>query len=335
MGGSALKHVETKRLTTKEFEEIKKELIPKLIIEFKTEIYPLKYYFDKQDHGDLDLLVKIPCNQQKLIKQILYNIYECNEVYYNDYCYSFDYKGFQVDLILIDDKYFEVAKIFYDFNDLGILVGKIANHFGLKFGEYGLKFVLYSRDRTQKLRRIHLTSNIEKVFYILGLDYERYKWGFKNLEELFNYIAYSKYFYKYLGTLEYLSSDQRHRDKKRKNIKLFETWLKDKNDIPEFNEKFNFDQTIELINKEFPEINLNAIIKKEYEKLDIGKQVIEKFNGYIIMNRFPSLRGEALGKAINKFKYSLDKNYNDFILNNSLEDIITRFEEVNNVNFEL
>ena len=329
MGGSALKNIETKRLDTKEFEELKNELISKLEYEFMTNLYPLKYYYEKQDHGDLDILIKIPFINDNRIESILYDKFLCNEVVHNGGCYSFDYKEFQIDLILTEEKYWEIAKIFYDFNDWGIFAGRIANSIGLKFGYEGLKYVLYSEDKSEKLKKIHLTSNIKKIFYILGLDYEKYLKGFKNLDEMFTYFAYSKRFYKKLGTLGFLNSDQRHRDKKRKNIKAFEKWLENKNDIPDNNEKYSFEKTIDLIDKEFPEIKIKTIVEKEYKKLEIKKKISEKFNGTIVMKIFPNLSGEALGKSLNKFKYILDNDYSNFILNNDLETILNKFKEIN------
>ncbi len=58
-GGKALKETKTERKTTEQFYDIQSRLLPKLGF-LGTELYILKFYHTKPDHGDLDVLVKIP-----------------------------------------------------------------------------------------------------------------------------------------------------------------------------------------------------------------------------------------------------------------------------------
>jgi len=81
MGGKALKHTYTRRYERAEFEEIKKEIYPKLNKYFSQVAVPL-YYRNKESFGDIDFVVgiqedfkfnikevmKINCNFDKIVK---------------------------------------------------------------------------------------------------------------------------------------------------------------------------------------------------------------------------------------------------------------------------
>lgn len=329
MGGNALKKVKTRRYTTSELEQVKKVLIPKLQQLLQTQIYAVKSYYGKPDHGDLDLLLQTPFRNVNLLT-FLKDEMGALEVFPNGNVYSFNYDDLQVDLILIKKEHWETAKPFYDYNDLGNLIGKLANFLGLKFGPEGLKYSLYDETRIHKLETVFLSSDLKRIFKVLDLDYKRYLLGFNKLEDIFEFISQSKWFNKTPATLAALNSDQRHRDKKRKNILAFQEWVEKKNEV-EFKPKFTRDETLDFIHKNFPEIGIYRVVEK-YERDFKKKQFIaEKFNGRVIQSYFPSLVGKPLGDAIIKFKQYLDEEYNTYILNTDIETIMDEFKKINNL----
>ena len=66
---------------------------------------------------------------------------------------------------------------------------------------------------------------------------------------------------------------------------------------------------------------------REFEKNEKENKIIKKkFNATMIMDKYPELRGEKLGNALNLFK----RNYEDFrsfILNNTTKDILKAFDD--------
>ena len=71
-------------------------------------------------------------------------------------------------------------------------------------------------------------------------------------------------------------------------------------------------------------------IRKHKKREKEDKIIASKFNGRIIMDKYPELRGPALGKAINDFKNSFD-DFRKFALENSSEKIMKKFDNfINN-----
>ena len=57
-----------------------------------------------------------------------------------------------------------------------------------------------------------------------------------------------------------------------------------------------------------------------------NKIISKKFNAGMIMDKYPELRGEKLGKALSGFKSKYD-NFRTFVLDNSTEQILNDFDE--------
>jgi hypothetical protein len=61
-------------------------------------------------------------------------------------------------------------------------------------------------------------------------------------------------------------------------------------------------------------------------KEEENKIIKKKFNANMIMDKYPDLRAEKLGKALSLFKQNYD-NFRDFILNSTTKDILKDFDE--------
>lgn len=173
-----------------------------------------------------------------------------------------------------------------------------------------------------KSKTIFLTKDSTQVFEFLGLDFAQWKKGFKNKEEMFDYVISSHLFDYASFQWENQNAINKDRNKRRPNYIKFLKYIKPLSDR---NIKWATDHTkyLKILSFYFNTDLIKARTEFEQEvKLD--KQVSEKFNGKIIMDNFPNLKGKELGYVIDKFKKSKD-DYNTYILNNVHEDIIKEF----------
>ena len=120
MGGNALKSTYTRRYSNDEFVQLYWELKPKLEKAFDTDVDLVISYADKEDHGDMDILVLNDGNMPKpeVIKKILTEQFGANEIHRNSTIYSFDYKELQIDLLFTPTRNWETSKVFFAYNDL-------------------------------------------------------------------------------------------------------------------------------------------------------------------------------------------------------------------------
>ena len=83
---------------------------------------------------------------------------------------------------------------------------------------------------------------------------------------------------------------------------------------------------IGLICKDLPDFkNIENKIKQHKLKEKEDKIISNKFNGRLIMDKYPHLKGPLLGKVINDFKNSFD-DFRTFALNNSSDKIFNEFD---------
>jgi hypothetical protein len=78
------------------------------------------------------------------------------------------------------------------------------------------------------------------------------------------------------------------------------------------------------------EINNQEEIKeklKEFKKREEDNKIINsKFNGRMVMDKYPELKGKSLGDALTKFKSSFD-DFNEYVFNNPSDKIMKRFDD--------
>ena len=200
-------------------------------------------------------------------------------------------------------------------------------NYKMRYGQEGLFLDLYHKD--DKLGRVILSKDYNKIFNFLGLSYEKYLEGFDELENIFEYISESKFFNPKAFQFDKLNKTNRDRNLKRKSYMLFLEWIS-KN-------AFNYENHIDLkkydfnyINEYFQEAKLDLEIKRlEYEYYK-AKYINGKFNGGDVMRKY-GLQGKELGNAMTGFKNIIgnifdDETYEDYIINNTVEKIYSDFE---------
>ena len=313
MGGKALNKygVFTERKNTEEFLRIGYELQERLGFDLGVRTAIVTCYRTKANHGDLDLLVKMeePRNpfgfswKDYIEKRLKPQAINCNGG-----VFSFDYQGFQVDIIPIPEAKWETALIYFSYDPLGNIMGKTYHKFGLSYGWEGL-FYKYRNEHGTNSANILLTNNARRMFDFGGYDYDRYLKGFDTLEEIFRFAIESKYFDAEMFQMENLKSLDKKRNRKRGSYHLFLNYIKDNG----INTKFIFeedkDKYIETIDRCFPEAMLEHELVMLRRKDLRDFYLAERFNGEIVMKWLPELKGKELGQAIGKFKDYLGDTY--------------------------
>lgn len=332
MGGHALKTVSLVRKTTDEYNKIQSIIVPILKERLDTSIEIVKCYHTKTSHGDMDVLIKIDNkfhNKNINLIDFIKNTFNPNEIYNNNGVISFDYEKFQIDFIPIKESNWDFAVKWFAYDPLSNITGKIAHKKGLKFGWNGLVFPF--RNFNGRLSTdILISMDHRKSLEFLGFDYNRYLMGFDTLQDIFDYIVTSKYFDSSIFQMENLNQIDRKRNRKRQTYQQFIEFMSKNKLNTEYKFKRKEDYIFE-IDKYFPEANLINKLQELQKKDEQNKEMNSKFNGKLVMNVYPDLKGSELGNMITNFMKSFE-DYRSFVLTNSSNDIIEEFKKFYELN---
>ena len=332
MGGKLFEAEGAVRITTQEYKEKYVPALTALLSALQIRFDFIQFYENKADQGNINILVNQstiqPTNVANAIVDLNPNRKEVvmkflrekgYKVKTNSNIISFLYDDrLQVDLVFTKSSLYNYSLNYYSFNDLGGLIGRLTRGLNLKHGSNGLSYVLYNENKTKKLGDFLLTADHDRTLEIMGLSIERFKQGFKTLEEIFEYVTSSKYFGLSAFVIENMTCKDRHRDQKRNTfIKFDEYCLANADKLPTTSSNLPEDKLAFLYTL-FPELEdkVNAALKVEEESVLIA----EKFNGHILMDMFPDLKAnpKLLGKFISKFKEQYSR---DYLLAATAEDI--------------
>jgi hypothetical protein len=200
----------------------------------------------------------------------------------NGNVFSFNYHELQVDFIVTDPKYYQSSIDYFSYNDLGNLVGRMAHKLGIKVGHRGLELVV--REPVDYgghiLAEIELSKNYDDALRILGLDVAQFHKGFDEIEDIFKYVASSKYFDPEIYLLDNRAHYSRVRDRKRKTYHAFLEWCKETK----------------------PKANYNFPDKTEHG----GYSIREPYYTDIILKRWPDVR-QKVDSVIEQYQF--DRNF--------------------------
>lgn len=277
MGGNALKNTFTRRYDKDEYFTLSTS-VRNLFWGFypvsKLAIIPA--FREKESFGDMDILYTTQ-NDKPLGVENLAEVFKSNEVVRNTSVISLDHKELQIDLIWMEDEFFNYAYNYYSWNDTGNLVGKLAHQLGLKHGHKGL--VLPLRDGNNNFADVIISLDHDKTLQFLGLDFDKFNSGFDNLTDIFNFISASQYYNPENYKLENLNSIAKIRDRKRETYKKF----------LEFGESWNGVSAPKIVDKSkclkmifdfFPEAYPSY--KEAIQKLAMQQLAKTKFNGDMV-----------------------------------------------------
>ena len=214
MGGNALTQTTTRRYAAAEYYRAYTGLEPRIAsIVCAARVALIPAYREKESFGDMDILYSGDC----LSTEAVAAEFAPNQIVKNGDVISFDYNQLQVDLI--NTKTFDYSLAYFSYNDLGSLVGKLTRQLGLKHGHTGLRLPV--RYGTRFLSEILVTTCHDDTLEFLGLDPAVFHRGFDTLNDIFNFVASSKYFNPAAYALENVSAAGRSRAKTRHTYQEF------------------------------------------------------------------------------------------------------------------
>jgi hypothetical protein len=310
MGGNALKKYETRRYSKSEYLLLENRIRTDFVHLFGREPIFIPYYHNKVDFGDMDILfpsTQIPNNW----KEKLINYYRLTDDMHvnvsNSGVFSFAVDRFQVDLIFSGtEKDSEMAKNYFAFNDLGNLIGRIYHKLGVKYGHRGLHLIIRLDESQHVLDEILLSQDMKEILSIIGLSYDEYLEGFDDLEDIFRFVAKSKFFDPDIYLLHNRNHKAVIRDKKRATYNGFLEWIRREKPPVQFSfeEKterggYNIREPFysEIIVPMFPWIEDR--VSKMITRYQLTQEVRKYYNGCII-GAVTGLSGKELGFFIQK-----------------------------------
>ena len=295
------------------YHEIVTTLQTTLCPEYYLYVEPPRCFKDKTSFGDVDLLVS---SKTKDID--FFQVFQSETVKNNGSVISFDFRGYQIDLIKISQENIEFSHFFYDYGDMGMIFGMFMRNLKMKFAVTALTLKL-------ETYKIVLSQDIADVLRFLDMDIEIWRKGFDYQNSLFQFITTSKYFRKsfFARNAEVMMQDENRKNPGHSTFEQPVIWRHENR--ARFDERPMFRGFIEYVNS-MPEQHLDLseqsdIIsealdffhkRSEYEQIErhlaLTRRVKQKFNGIIAM-KICGLQGKALGCVISgfRFKYPLDR----------------------------
>ena len=266
-------------------------------LQTKEKFCVIESYHDKQDFGDIDFLSTI---DRQIFEKLVEKTENINIVAKAEqFSYAIEFKLASDELVFVQVDYiksnledFDFSKNFFAFNDLGNLIGRIAAQAGFSFGFDGLKRKIYVDNRGDIINDLYsneisvtslvenarlfknelnrailktsiiVTKDFDNALKFLGFDVERFKQGFNNMNEVFEFVVSSTFFNKDAFLFENRNHKARARDKKRSNYLAALEYFKNKKDRKK-------QLSLSHMEKEFPNF------KTEYR--DLEKQIKSDF----------------------------------------------------------
>lgn len=313
MGGKALKNIETRRLNADEYHALVPVVLDKIaaVVGRDRPLAVIQAYSAKPDFGDMDVLVAsddIPTDYKDRIAEA----FASRDVYRNGNVTSLEFQSFQIDVIAIKAESFDFALSYFNWNDLGNLVGRVAHKMGCKYAFEGLYVPL--RDGDHMFAEVSVTRDVGKALAFLGYDPVRFQAGFDTMEDIFRYTASTPYFDPAIYLLENRNATSRVRDAKRPTYNAFLKWLEDPAGLASFHaEKFKAQdwyqfpseksQWLGALRAEFPDFGdrMDAALAKK-ARYELARTI---FNGERV-SELTGLKGKDLGELMRGLREAHD-----------------------------
>lgn len=316
MGGNVFKDTHTvRRLEKTEYWQYCEQVLKLILVTTgPISLHITQAIQAKEDFGDMDVIVK-GRSKRSLIEDMLkekgYPFQKNGDVT------SFLYIDFQIDLIFTNEEHYNYSCNYFDWNDLGNLVGRMSKQLGFKHGHDGLYYVLRNDDRI--IKEFLLSTDYLDIINILGLDKFKFKRGFVKYEDLFDFVISSPYFNSDSFKLENLNNINRVRDRKRKTYNMFLKYIAKKGIEGKGTRKLTYEEKEAFVLDKFPGIRTELFALKAKIALDL--KIKERINGRIIMSIFPGIEGKTVGSYIDTIKEKRPELYSEAILTMSEEEI--------------
>jgi hypothetical protein len=299
MGGKALKNCETKRYPAHLYYPLEAEVLARLRRDFpERRVETIRSYRAKTDFGDMDVLLESDGLAVDVI-DYLREAFDSQEVVQNSNVYSFEFQGFQVDLILTPTLIYQTSANYFAWNDLGNLLGRVAHSTGMSLGHDGLRFSF--RDGDYLFDQRVITKDWEVALTALGYNYERWSAGFDTLDDLFRFAASSAFFNRDIYLLHNRNYRSRTRDAKRKTYMKFLRWLElqPEDFMPAYPRLEHKNEWLPYLFTRLPGFEQYYVSTKA--ALEAQQAFKARFNGERVM-ALTSLREKALGRLMERLR---------------------------------
>lgn len=344
MGGNAL-NANTERASPQHYLNVLAQVERRLTSEWPEAItyLPRKHHY-KQDHGDLDLLVRR--DTVDLTRDWVNSTFDNTDLVVNDGVWTFDVplplpisdapneSRLQVDLVTKRKEHWEMSKAFFDQSGLGNLQGKLARWRRYKWGFQGLRMPVYrdpQGERSVKYGEYVLTRDPEKAFEFLGFSYERFQKGFTFMDEIFEYVKNSEHFCREPFMPENMTADQKQRDRKRPVWDQFKSYLRDLGELPSKpDSRPTQEEALKRAKEAFPQSELHTDLKQDKEFVELRERAKETWTGRVPMEEF-GVEGSDLGEMLGKFynTFESERERYEWLVRNSRENALERFKWAN------
>jgi hypothetical protein len=183
----------------------------------------------KETHGDLDILIGVDeyysilprtyhdlkwvddsdlgSSQKLTTYEYFKQLSGGFDPHINSNVISFPYMGFQVDVTFFPKKDFYSALNYNSWGDTSNLLGRVFHKKGLHLSHIGLSFWIRQgmfdnnitwSDNDHIYEKVVLTRDMKTICELGGFDYAKWKAGFDTNEDVYNFVAESKFFKKEL-----------------------------------------------------------------------------------------------------------------------------------------
>jgi len=343
MGGKLLKPIGAIRVDKQTYLHVKSE-VEKLV-----EIFGLKHFVppdmpNKSSFGDIDIVItgvndklnsfrdKIKENWQfKANGHVLSALFKLPKPQTE---WAPKKEGLQVDFIFCQEEDFAAYCNFIRWGDFSMVAGRVARMFDLKYGIYGLEKIIRDPETNHEIANISVSKDPEKIMTFLGYDWNKWITGFKTEKQLAEFVFSSP-----LITRDFLESyekNAKHRkiDKDRDQYKRFyQYFLSIRDSLPETKPVMPEDESINWIEKHFPESNLRQKVEDVRSAIKKSQAVRNKFSGKemveILKSESPNINGKTIGTIIAAFKKSVfektGEQWDDYVLSRPISELETSF----------
>ncbi len=303
MGGNALKACVTRRYSAAEYNNLV-GLVANILYDVltignnKTQRFNvIKSYADKETFGDMDILVGSDHLAADWQDRVIAT-FKPKQWFKNGNCFSFEYREFQIDLILTPGEHYDAALNYYAFNDMGNFLGRIAHSMGVKLGHEGLSYKWTIG--THEFKKVILMDDWSKILPVLGYDPAVYSKGFNKLTDIFEFVASGSFFNPDLFNLEDRNHAARARDQKRKTYTEFLRWMADGRELYHY-PRWAKEAWLSYLFSQIPGFqDTYALTMAEREAAILLKS---KYNGELV-REWTGLVHQQLGKFMAAFRES-------------------------------
>jgi len=313
MGGNLFK---VGRVPKERYFEIVSTLKPVLDKHFGDRYRIPVAYTEKADYGDVDIILDagVVMNKPNWKKELTRDLGVTQTKSVRN-VFSMLYMDFQTDVFLVATKRLDSTNNFMSYNILGNLIGRIYHKFNLRYGEDGLFYVLRGFNNHIS-REISVTRDMEQMLTFIGLSYERWKQGFKNLNEIFEYVISSKYFCS--NSYDPAYSIVRRKIERPDFVKFLDYLEQNK-----IEKNFPFAKPKEIYLDEidaFFGTDLKTEFAEHVKRQEMLEKISKKYNGNVVMGLL-GLDGETLGKFMGRYKKYRGDSFEYFMLNSTKKEI--------------